>query len=160
MSVCKALGAALAVGLLGVGLSAAGAETPTIQVSGAWSRPTAPGVPTGVVYLTLTNRSGAPDRLTGAATPVARLMELHRSLMTRGVMSMAAVPGGLEIPARGKAALTPGGYHFMLAGLKRGLPAGARFPAVLSFAHARPLKVEVTVRAAAPEPAMAGMTMR
>ncbi len=144
----------------GVFATSAAAAGPAIQVSQAWSRPTAPGAPTGVIYLTLANPGGAPDRLTGGSTPVAARMELHRSSMTGGIMSMDAVPGGLEIMAHGHAALAPSGYHFMLVGLKSGLNAGAHFGATLNFAHSPPAKIEVTVRAVAPEPSMTGMRMR
>jgi copper(I)-binding protein len=130
------------------------AATPTafaaesaMRVTGAWSRPVPLGLPTGVVYLTVANLGHEGDRLIGAETPVAARMTLHRSSMAKGMMSMAPVPGGAEIPPGGVLKIEPGGYHFMLEGLKRGLQPGARFPATLIFAHAGPLKIEVQVQA-------------
>jgi copper(I)-binding protein len=130
-----------------------------IRVTGAWSRPVPAGLPTGVVYLTVANLGDRPDRLVGAETPVAARTTLHRSTMAHGVMSMAAVPGGAEIPPKGALKLEPGGYHFMLEGLKGGLKLGARFPATLTFAHAGRVRIEVQVQAGSTAPAM-NMTMR
>jgi len=79
--------------------------------------------------------------------------------MTHGMMSMAAVPGGVEVPAGGVLKIAPGVYHFMLEGLKGGLQAGARFPATLTFAHAGRLRIEVQVQSGPMAPS-GGMKMR
>jgi copper(I)-binding protein len=129
-----------------------------IRVTGAWSRPVPAGLPTGAVYMTVANLGHAPDRLMGAQTPAAARMTLHRSTLSHGMMSMAPVPGGAEIPPGGVLKIEPGGYHFMLEGLKRGLQPGARFPATLTFAHAGRLRIEVQVQAGPTTPG--GMTMR
>jgi copper(I)-binding protein len=111
------------------------------------------------VYLTVTNVGHDADRLIGAQTPVAAHMTLHRSSMVNGMMSMAAVPGGATIPPGGVFKIEPGGYHFMLEGLKGGLRAGTYFPATLTFAHAGQVRIEVQVRAG-PMAGGAGMKMR
>jgi len=129
-----------------------------IRVTDAWSRPVPAGLPTGAVYLTVANLGHGPDRLIGAQTPVAAHMTLHRTTMVQGMMSMAAVPGGAEIAPGGVLKIAPGGYHFMLEGLKRGLAPGAHFPATLTFAHAGRVTIEVQVQAG--PMASGGMTMR
>jgi len=145
-----------------VALSAASptafAAEAAIHVTGAWSRPVPAGLPTAAVYLTVANTGHDADRLVGAETPVAAHMTLHRSTMANGMMSMAPVPGGAEIPAGGVLKIAPGGYHFMLEGLKGALQPGARFPATLTFAHAGRLRIEVQVRAG--PIAAGGMNMR
>jgi len=118
-----------------------------IRVTGAWSRPVPAGLPTAAVYLTVANLGHDPDRLIGAQTPVAARMTLHRTTMVNGMMSMAPVPGGAEIPAGGVLKIAPGGYHFMLEGLRGGLQAGSHFPATLTFAHAGQVRIEVQVQA-------------
>jgi len=148
-----------AVAVAAVALSpapAAVAAEAKIQVTGAWSRPVPAGLPMGAVYLTVANLGHDPDRLIGAETPIAAHMTLHRTTMVNGMMSMAAVPGGAEIPPGGVLKIEPGGYHFMLEGLKGGLQAGAHFPATLTFAHAGRVRIEVQVQAGpmAPGPAM------
>lgn len=149
---------ALAVSILASAAAAAPAPPHAIVATDAWSRPAPNGLPTGVIYVTLVNRGERPDRLLGASTPLAARVSLHRSSEQGGVMSMTPIPGGLDIPAGATVKIAPGGYHLMLEGLKRGLQAGAHFPATLRFAHAGAERVEVQVRSG--PPAMAGMTMR
>jgi hypothetical protein len=62
-----------------------------------------------------------------------------------GVMTMRPVSGGLEIPAGGKIALKPGGYHLMFIGLKRQPKQGEKFPATLTFEKAGSVTVEFAV---------------
>ena len=124
------------------------------SVAGAWSRPAVAGLPTGVAYATLVNRGKAAERLTGASTPVAAGVSLHRSVMTAGIMRMEPVPDGLELPPGKPVALKPGGFHLMLRGLKGGLQLGQTSPMTFRFAHARPVTAQVVVRAG---PAMAHM---
>jgi copper(I)-binding protein len=135
------------------------ASAPGVVVSSAWSRPAPAGLQTGVVYMTLTNTTSEPDRLIDASSPVATKMELHRSSMVGGMMTMTPVPGGLSIPAHGRADIAPNGYHFMLIGLHKGLQLGATFPITLRFAHAGVVTAKVKVLAGPPGMAgMAGMT--
>jgi copper(I)-binding protein len=145
----------LCFGSVGTSQAAVSARAHSLIVTGAWSRPVPAGLATGVVYMTLSNRAPFPDRLIDASTPVAAKMDLHRSTMVRGRMSMDPVPGGLAIPAGGRVEITPNGYHFMLIGLTQGLKAGAAFPVTLRFAHAG--HVKVTVKVLASPPAMAPM---
>jgi copper(I)-binding protein len=155
--------ALFAVTVAAVALSAATpaafAADAAIRVTGAWSRPVPVGLPTGAVYLTVANHGRDADRLIGAETPVAARMTLHRTTMAKGMMSMAPVPGGAEIAPGGVLKIAPGGYHFMLEGLKGGLQAGACFPATLTFAHAGRLRIEVQVQAGPAAPG-GGMNMR
>ena len=137
----------------GVAQAAAG----PIAASAVWSRPATPGLPTGVAYLTLTDHAAVADRLLGASSPKAGRVSLHHSVMKGGVMSMQAVPDGLELAPGRPVTLAPGGYHLMLDGLKSGLKVGETYPLTLRFAHAKPMTVKVEVRSG-PDP-MAGMKM-
>ena len=118
------------------------AKTDGLEVAHAWSRPAAAGR-VGVAYLTITD-TGAPDRLTGASSPVAETVELHRSATVNGVATMRPVDQ-LPVAPGAPTVLAPGGYHFMLRGLKRPLAAGQSFPLTLNFAKAGPLTTTVTV---------------
>jgi periplasmic copper chaperone A len=127
-----------------------GANAATIVVSDAWSRP---AIDTGVVYVRVRN-SGAPDRLVGARSPVARAVEVHRSMemsgsmngmAMNGVSSMERVPS-LPVQANGTLVLAPGGAHIMLIGLRHDLHAGTTFPVALHFARAGWVGATVHVR--------------
>ncbi|HJS84063.1 MAG TPA: copper chaperone PCu(A)C [Acetobacteraceae bacterium] len=113
-----------------------------LEIAHAWSRPASAGG-VGVAYLTITD-SGPPDRLTGASSPVAEAVELHRSATANGVATMRPVDG-LPVEPGTPAVLKPGGYHLMLRGLKRPLAAGESFPLTLEFAKAGALTTTVTV---------------
>lgn len=106
--------------------------------------------PNAAAYLTLENHGDLPLRLVGARTPVAERVELHETFMRevegKKVMGMRPVPF-LEVPPKGRVELKPGGYHFMLLGLKRPLKAGEEVEVYLLFAGGRVLKVVLPVEA-------------
>ena len=114
-----------------------------IQIENAWSRAAMAGR-TGVVYLTITD-SGAPDRLTGVASPVAAQSGLHESFTDHGVAKMRDV-AALPVEPGKPVALAPGGYHIMLTGLKQPLKEGDTFPVTLSFDKAGQVTATVTVQ--------------
>ncbi|RMF35237.1 MAG: copper chaperone PCu(A)C [Chloroflexi bacterium] len=101
---------------------------------------------TGAVYMTLVNEGREADRLIGAQTDVADVVEIHETKMEGDVMKMQPVAGGLEVPARGQVVLKPGGYHVMLIGLHRDLEVGDRFSLTLKFEKSGTMTVEVEVR--------------
>jgi hypothetical protein len=136
--------------------SVSGAET-AIVAGSAWSRP---AIETGVVYLTIANHGAVPDRLLGAASPIARAVEMHETSESMGStdggsmkgMAMGAVSSMKRIafvvvPAHGSVTFAPGGYHIMLIGLRRDLHQNQRFPLSLHFARAGWERLTVAVRA-------------
>jgi len=143
---------ALLFAVLGVLPSVALADPMGIQVEHVWSRAMPAGA-TGVVYLSVTD-NGAPDTLTGAASPVAAAAELHETIDDNGVMKMRAV-ASLPVAPGKPITLAPGGYHIMLTGLKQALVAGQSFPVTLTFAKAGKITATAMVQAAGA--AMPGM---
>lgn len=134
----------LALGLLLPAVAMA--QAPALQVEHAWARATPGGLRSGAVYLTLRN-AGVPDRLTGAATPLADMAMLHESYDDHGIARMRMLDG-VALPAGGSVVLRPGGIHIMLTGLHQPLVRGSTFPLMLSFAAAKPVTVTVRVLAA------------
>ena len=121
------------------------AQAADIRIEDAWSRPALAGR-TGVVYLTV-HDAGAPDRLTGASTPIASQAQLHESFVDHGVAKMRGV-SSLPIEPGKPVALAPNGYHIMLMGLTQALKPGDTFPVTLTFANAGAVAATVTVRGA------------
>jgi len=97
--------------------------------------------------MTLDNKSGTADRLTGASSDVADKLQIHEMKVENGVMKMREVAGGLPIPASGSVVLKPGSYHVMLIGLKKPLTVGEKFPLTLTFEKAGNISVTVPVQA-------------
>ncbi|UXY15078.1 copper chaperone PCu(A)C [Chitiniphilus purpureus] len=111
-----------------------------------WARASAPGAKVGGVFMVFNNSEGEADALLAVKTPVAEQAELHSMRMEQGVMKMRQVPR-IEIPAKGKQALAPGGLHVMLQGLKQPLKEGSQFPLTLTFERAGTVQVQVKVEA-------------
>ena len=136
------------------------AQQDGLHVENAWSRAAVKGG-TGVVYLTITD-TGAPDRLTSVAAPVAAKAELHESFIEQGVAKMRSI-AALPVSADKPVALAPGGMHIMLIGLKQDLKNGDSFPITLAFERSGQLSATVTVGRTGGVPsghdAMGGMTM-
>ena len=107
-------------------------------------RAPAPAGDTMAVYFTVTNRGGEDDALVGVATEVAGAAMLHRSTVAGGTARMEMV-AAVPVPAHGTAVLEPGGYHVMLAGLRREVREGETITVTLTFARAGTVTVAVPV---------------
>ena len=118
-----------------------------LRILHPYARATPPGARSGGIYLVVENRGKQPDRLVGAASPAARIVEIHEMKMEGNLMRMRPVTG-VDVPAGGKATLGPGGYHVMLSELKAPLVAGATVPLTLRFEKAGAIDVTVDVEAA------------
>jgi copper(I)-binding protein len=115
-----------------------------IELDQPWSRATAPGTPTGAGYVVIDN-DGAADRLVSATAEIAGRTEIHEMSMNAGVMTMRALPDGLEIPADGEVKLEPGSYHLMFFDLKQPIREGERFKGTLTFEKAGTVDIEFAV---------------
>lgn len=134
-----------AIALVASAAHAADARQSQIEVSAPWSRPAAAGM-NGAGYMTLANRGRTADRLTAVESPVAKRVEIHRSTMTNGVMSMQRLDDGVAIGAGRSVAFAPGGNHVMFIGLTQALKTGDKAPATLVFQSGARAKVEFEVR--------------
>jgi len=117
-----------------------------IHIGHPWTRAAAAGA-NGAAFMTLRNRGAAPDRLIAAASPVARVVELHTHIREGEVMRMRPVPD-IPLPAGEVVELRPGGLHVMLIGLNAPLQQGSRVPLTLRFERAGEVQVELAVEAA------------
>ncbi len=117
-----------------------------LTISNPWARASTGGSRPGAAYLTIANTGGA-DSLTGATSPAAGRVELHRIIHDGGRARMGRI-GKIQLPKGKSVALEPGGRHIMLMGLKRQLKEGETFPLSLYFVRAG--KVDVTVRIMGP----------
>lgn len=146
-----------------VAASACGSSE-SIEVDGAWARPSPRMADAGAVYMELT--ADAADRLIGAAVDpsVAGMVEIHETVMAEmgdgmgegeemgegmGAMTMQEV-GEITLPAGETVALEPGGLHIMLMRLPTPLEMGQTFEVTLTFENADEKVVEVEVREEAP----------
>lgn len=118
-----------------------------LTISDIWARTTPPTAKTGAAYFTIKNNGASGDVLIGAATNISKKTEIHETKMANGVMKMRHV-GKVSIPAGGRAALAPGGYHIMLMGLHAPIREGDRFPLTLTFEKAGQVDIMVPAKKA------------
>ena len=119
-----------------------------LRIDHPYATPTPAGTKTGAAYLrSLRNTGDQPDRLIGARTPLARTVEIHRSVIdAQNVMRMRAIDG-ITLPPQAELQLRHGGeYHLMLIDLKQPLKDGDRFPMTLRFEKAGEREVMVWVQ--------------
>lgn len=158
-------GIRIAVGLLAAALAACAQapQGPRIRIENAWARPGAMamgegmghgmghgmshagGASTSAAFFVVVNEGDAPDALVGAASDVARSVEVHETVMEGDVAKMRPVPR-VEIPARGRVAFQPRGLHVMLIDLTRSLNVGDTFTLTLRFERSGEIPVTVAVR--------------
>jgi len=127
-----------------------------VEVQNAWARATVKGQMATGAFMTLTADAGV--KLVGASSPVAGVAQVHEMKMEGGVMKMAEVKGGLELPAGKAVELKPGGYHVMLMDLKAPLEKGSTVPVTLIFKDAKgaEIKKELKLPVAMTAPGGAG----
>jgi copper(I)-binding protein len=109
-----------------------------------WARPTASGMPTGVAYLSISNRGARGDTLIAAHSPAAMRVEFHRTSFEAGMARMRPA-GSLVIKPGDTLTAAPGGLHLMLVDLKGPLVQGAMVPLVLTFKDAGEVIVQLQV---------------
>ncbi|WP_315779537.1 DUF1775 domain-containing protein [Bradyrhizobium sp. SZCCHNR2011] len=116
-----------------------------IIVSSGWSRATPGGAKVGAGYFTVTNTGREPDRLIAASADIAETVEIHEMSTRDGVMVMRPIEEGLPISAGQTVALTSGGIHLMLTGLKAPLVEGKSVAVTLQFERAGKMAVLLDV---------------
>jgi len=121
--------------------------TDELTVSGAFTRATLPGAGVAAGYLTITNAGTRPDRLIGATTEATPTVELHSMSTEDGMMKMAEIADGIEIPPGGSVSLAPGGAHIMFIGPRAPFSEGECVAVTLTFEQAGELPVMLNVGA-------------
>ena len=112
-----------------------------VTIGNAWIRLAAVPANPSAGYFTL--KGGPKDAtLTGVSTPAATRSEMHESMKSGAMMSMAPVTS-VALPAGGQVAFAPGGKHVMLYSLKA--QAGGSVPLTFTFADGKTLTAEAKV---------------
>lgn len=127
----------------------ASAEAPAdaLSIADGFTRATRPGAPVAGGFMVITNTTAHDDRLVGASSSVAGVMQVHEMAMDDGIMKMRELPDGLTIPAGEAVTLKPGGYHVMFMELKEPLVQGTKVDVTLKFEKAGEVSVPLVVLA-------------
>lgn len=115
-----------------------------VAVTDAWVRGTVPGQKATGAFMQLTSLSDMT--LVGAASPAAKVVEIHEMKQEGGMMKMNAV-NRVALPANKTVELKPGGYHIMMMDLAQPLREGDTVPLTLTFEDKAGKKQMVEVKA-------------
>lgn len=121
----------------------------TVKVENAWVRATAPGQKVAGAFMDLT--ADADMALVAAASPAAKVTELHTMAMDNGVMVMRPVKE-VTLPKGKGVSLKPGGLHIMLIDLNGQVMAGSKTPVTLTVRGADGKEQKLTVELEARQP--------
>ena len=133
----------LAIAAFGAALGIVACQSETGTVTVADVRIGQPSGPNAALYLTA-SAEGPGDRLMGAETGVARVVEIHETTTgDDGTVSMRPV-GDVVIPAEGSLVLEPGGLHLMLVDVER-LEVGDVVEVILMWETSGEMAVEAQV---------------
>lgn len=125
--------------LLSVGASAA-----DLSVTDAWIRVLPGGAPAGG-YFILHNGAKQPVVLVNAKSAVFGHVMMHKTTEEAGLSRMLPVER-VEVPAGGKLAFAPAGFHLMLMRPNRKVEVGDRIKITLEFAGGQNLTTDFQVR--------------
>jgi copper(I)-binding protein len=123
--------------------TAAGASTNEAQ---DWKTPVGPlGLgPNGLVFMTIDNKGGAPDKLLKASTDVANSVVLHQ-MVESGQQTYTRPVTAIDLPARTATELKSGSYYIRLVDLKRRLANKSKFDLILEFEKSGKRTVEIVI---------------
>jgi len=111
-----------------------------ISFAGPWVRLLPPTVMHTAAYVTVSNTTNAPDILLNVTSNTVNSLSVHQTKNVDGMMKMLSVDN-LEIPAKGKIELRPGGYHIMLMGLESPLAENQKIKMTFEFKNAGKIDV-------------------
>ncbi len=101
----------------------------------------------GAAYFTL-NGGEQDNRLMQVTSPQVIRVELHESIMKGGMMSMAAIEGGVAVPKGMKVEFEPSGKHAMLFDIAPAVKAGGKIKLTFTYANGRAVEVDADVKPA------------
>jgi hypothetical protein len=114
-----------------------GSGAERLRAHDAWIRPTAPGVESAAVYLTVENGTTTADVLLGGDAAPCMVLSVHVTTTdASGVSEMSDAGEHVsEVAPGGALRLQPEGLHLMCYGLAVPLVEGQEVPITLHFQH-------------------------
>jgi copper(I)-binding protein len=120
-----------------------------LKIENPQARSTVPAQNMSGGFMKIENDGTAADKLISASSSVSKSMELHTMSMDNNVMRMREVKS-IDLPAKSKVELRPGGLHLMFIDLNQQLKAGEIIPVKLKFEKAGEVEVKFQVMGTKP----------
>jgi hypothetical protein len=121
-----------------------------VKVLAPWVFAVPPGAKDTAAFMVLENPGTKPVRVTGGHSDQAARIAPMITTKEGGRMGMKDVPY-LEVPAKGRAVLVPGGDHIMIYGLKAPVRVGEEFVFTLVLASGEKISISAPVRKNPPQ---------
>ncbi len=119
-------------------------HSPKIKIENAWVRPAGKGM-NSALYFNIENSNTKPDVLYKVSSPVAELVQMHKTVETNGLAEMKQIKS-VTIPSNKTIEFKPGSYHVMLIKLKRDLNVSQKIDFVFYFKKAGKINVQAEVK--------------
>ncbi|MHC8343700.1 copper chaperone PCu(A)C [Pseudomonas sp. RT6P73] len=116
------------------------------KVDDAWVRATVAGQQSTGAFMTL--QADSDSKLLSVQSPIAKIVQIHQSIMKDDVMSMRQVES-VALPAGKPVSFDPHGYHVMLMDLTAQVKEGDKVPLTLTVENAKGEKETIKVDAEA-----------
>jgi copper(I)-binding protein len=129
------------------------ADAGGISVDGVWCQISTERAGTAYVYLTISVEGKGVDRLIGAASPIARRVDILTLQKRHGQQQLLPAPG-IEVTSHEPTVLQPFEPHLILRGVHKRLVHGDTFPLTLTFEKAGAREVSAKVLSRAPAEGM------
>ena len=121
----------------------------SVKIENPYARAAPPGQANSGAFMTFVNTGDVDHSVKSAASPVADTVELHTHTNNNGVMEMRQVPQ-IDVPAKGRTELKPGGLHIMLLGLKQAMKAGETAEITITFEDGSSTTVKAPIQDVTP----------
>jgi copper(I)-binding protein len=118
-----------------------------LDITDAWFRALPGKLPAGG-YFTAQNNTRRDIAITGASSDACGMLMIHQSSNKGGMSGMDMVEK-VNVPAGGKIAFAPGGYHLMCESPAPKMKIGAKVPVLFSLSDGSAVAVGFTVKGAA-----------
>ena len=132
--------------LLPASTSIAAAHPCMLYLAKAEIRATAPNAPVTGGYLYIQNNSKKAHRLVSVHANFAQHTELHEMKHEEGIMKMAPLEKGIEIPAGATVQLKPSGLHIMFKKLKKKLTLNEKENVNFEFKNHGKIKIFMKIK--------------
>ena len=142
-----ALGLSLSLAFSNAHAAATGAVSVPVETVKPWVRWMPANLP-AAGYVTLVNPSKEDVVLAGVSSPDYAAVMLHESYTAADGSAGMRMVDRLTIPAGGRVALAPGGYHLMLMDARHRIEPGDTVVIELAFADGRHVSVRFPVKPA------------
>ena len=117
----------------------------SLGIEDSYVRVVPPGQKNTGAFMTIHNPTDMARSIVNAESAAAEIVELHTHIHEDGMMKMRRIEK-IDIPAKGKTVLKPGGLHVMLIGLTEAIEEGKPVKITLVFANGERKEIEAPGR--------------